>query len=160
LYHLDTDGSYYELDPITNKPRRLTDEAMDDDKRWDIHNIKHAVYSTGKPPWIIRDLLLGGSATLVSGLPRSMKSLSLLGACLDAIVTGRVWGRFDAPDIKRLLFIETEDPEWMVASRIQGLVKGLGLKDPIEIPGFNYSCVGPFDLLGNKDGLRRLIDRY
>jgi hypothetical protein len=114
----------------------------------------------GKPPWIIEDLLLAESATLVSAQPHAMKSLSLLSACLEAVYKKKVWGHFAAPDVDSVLFLETEDPAWMVEARIRGLAKGLGIKADDPLPGFHYACVGPFDFLGDENRIAELVEKH
>lgn len=109
-----------------------------------------------KPPEVVEGLLLKQTATLVSALPHGMKSLSWLAACLQAPTTHRVWGHFDASKVSRTLFIETEDPEWMVEARIRGLTRGL----PLEArngEGFQYWCPGPFDLVSQTEELKKRI---
>jgi hypothetical protein len=126
--------------------------------RWEARSFQDAMKgSSDKPPWIIEDLLLADSATLVSAQPHAMKSLSLLSACLEAVARKVVWGHFAAPSVDSVLFLETEDPPWMVESRIRGLAKGLGLKREDPVPGFHYACVGPFDFLGAENRIEELI---
>jgi len=116
--------------------------------------------SGAKPPWVIKDLLLSESATLVSAQPHAMKSLSLLSAALEAVVTRQVWGYFPAPEVNSVLYLETEDPSWMVEARIRGLAQGLGVEDQQDIPGFHYACVGPFDLLGELARISDLVQKH
>jgi hypothetical protein len=116
--------------------------------------------SREKPPWIIEDLLLAESATLVSAQPHAMKSLSLLGACLEAVTKKTVWGHFAAPNVNSVLFLETEDPAWMVEARIRGLAKGLGIREKDAVPGFHYACVGPFDFLGKDNRIGELVQEH
>lgn len=128
---------------------------------WQIRGFQDALNSNQeKPPWVIQDLLMEQSATLVSAHPHSMKSLSLLYACLEAIVTKKVWGYFDASEVRNTLFIETEDPAWLVESRIRGFAQGLGLNEDDPVPGFHYVCPGPFDLLAEQDTIRELIRKH
>jgi len=129
--------------------------------RWVARGFQDAMKgSREKPPWVIEDLLLAESATLVSAQPHAMKSLSLLGACLEATAKGKVWGHFDAPNIDSVLFLETEDPEWMVEARIRGLAKGLGIGEKDGVPGFHYACVGPFDFLGDENRIGELVQKH
>jgi hypothetical protein len=129
--------------------------------RWIARGFQDAMKgSQGKPPWIIEDLLLAESATLVSAQPHAMKSLSWLGACLEAVTTKKVWGHFAAPNVDSVLFLETEDPPWMVESRIRGLGKGLGIKNEDPVTGFHYACVGPFDFLGKENRIEDLIKEH
>jgi AAA domain len=89
-----------------------------------------------------------------------MKSLSWLSACLEAVHKKKVWGQF-AANVDSVLFLETEDPAWMVESRVRGLAKGLGIGEKDEVPGFHYACVGPFDFLNNKENrIEELIQRH
>lgn len=110
------------------------------------------------PPWVIQDLLLRDSATLVSAHPHSMKSLSLLAACIESVAKKQVWGHFAAPTVKKSVFIETEDPRWMVDARIRGFSTGLGLNE--ELPGFEYCCQGPFDLVKAKMAIRAFLQEH
>lgn len=126
---------------------------------WKIKTVKDALNnSSQEPPWVIQDLLLKDTATLVSAHPHSMKSLSLLCACMQAVATKQVWGRFGAPSVTKSLFIETEDPEWLVEARIRGFSEGLEIKN--DLPGFFYSCVGPFNLVEMKPNLVELLESY
>src|SRR5438270_1868760 len=113
-----------------------------------------------KPPWVIEDLSLSDSATLVSAQPHAMKSLSLLSAALEAVTKGTVWGHFSAPEVNSVLYLETEDPVWMVEARIRGLAKGLGIEEASDVSGFHYACVGPFDFLGEQKRMNNLIQQY
>jgi hypothetical protein len=113
-----------------------------------------------EPRWIIEDLLLEQSGTLVSGLPHAGKSLNLLSAAIESVTTHKVWNRFDSSSVKRVLYIETEDPEVVVRKRIRGLVKGLQL-DPKTLPeGFHLAVTGPFDITAMETQLNALIDFY
>jgi hypothetical protein len=111
-------------------------------------------------PWVIKDILAAQSALLCSGQPHATKSIDWLAACIEAAVKHTVWGKFDASAVKRTLFIETEDPEWLVENRVVSLMKGLGLKqtDDLEKYGFFFSATGPFDLVKTEKQLRALID--
>jgi hypothetical protein len=100
------------------------------------------------------------STTLVSAQPHAMKSLSWLQACLEAVVNGKVWGHFAAPNVKSTLFIETEDPCWLVEARIRGIAAGLGLGSNEDASGFHYACTGPFDFVGSEKYIRDLITKY
>jgi hypothetical protein len=111
------------------------------------------------PTLIIGNLLLAQSALLVSAHPHSMKSLAWLQAALEAPARKAVWGHFPAPNVNRTLFIETEDPPWLVQERIRGLVKGLGIKESEQVPGFNWVCPGPFDLVNDLSQIAKVFDR-
>jgi AAA domain len=128
---------------------------------WAVRGVPDAHKGSGRQlPWVIEELLLSQSATLVSAQPHAMKSLSWLAACMEAPLTGKVWGHFGAPKVDSTLFIETEDPQWLVEARIVGLTKGLGLKETDDIPGFHYVCVGPFDFLNEKDHITKIIEKH
>jgi hypothetical protein len=114
---------------------------------WRVCDLGDALAGTGeKPPWIIRELLLAQSATQVSAHPHSMKSLAWLAACIESVAKDTVWGHFEATAVNSSLFIETEDPQWVVEHRVQSVAKGLGLKTVEHAPGFHYLRTGPFDL--------------
>lgn len=146
-----------------NEPKRHSESRVDSKgkaDRWVARTFQDAMRaSQERPPWIIEDLLLAESATLVSAQPHAMKSLSLLSACLEAVTKGKVWGHFTA-HVDSVLFLETEDPTWMVESRIRGLAKGLGITEKNPVPGFHYACVGPFDFLGTDNRIEELVQNH
>jgi hypothetical protein len=128
---------------------------------WEIRGLQDAIATKNQElPWVVNSILLAESATLVSAQPHAMKSLSLLAGSMEAVATGKFWGHFDAPDVDSTLFIETEDPQWLVEARIRGLAKGLGLSDKEKLPGFHYACTGPFDILAERGRLEDLIGHY
>ncbi len=112
-----------------------------------------------KPTLIIGNLLLAQSALLVSAHPHSMKSLAWLQAALEAPARKTVWGHFPTPNVNTTLFIETEDPPWLVQERIRGLAKGLGIREDEQISGFNWACPGPFDLVKEAQKLAELFGK-
>src|SRR5258708_38133193 len=108
------------------EPENRDDAQHGSNSVFKVRTLKDALANKpSSPPWVIQDLLLRDSATLVSAHPHSMKSLSLLCACMEAVAKKQVWGHFDASPVTKSLFIETEDPEWMVEARIRGLAEGL-----------------------------------
>lgn len=128
---------------------------------WHVRDLSDAMAGTGqKPPWVIEDLVLSESATQVSAHPHSMKSLAWLAACLESVAVHKVWGRFDASRVNSSLFIETEDPTWVLEERVRGLAKGLGLKGVEDAPGFRYLRSGPFDLVSMESQLTQILAHY
>ncbi len=113
-----------------------------------------------KPTQIIGNLLLAQSALLVSAHPHSMKSLAFLQAALEACARKTVWGHIPTPTVTKALFIETEDPPWLVQDRIRGLAKGLGIKDAEQVPGFRWICPGPFALVEEMREIAKLLDKH
>jgi hypothetical protein len=110
-----------------------------------------------QPKWIIEGLLLEQSGTLVSGLPHACKSLNWLYAALESVTTHTVWGHFACPNVKRVLYVETEDPQILVESRVQQLAKGL---PPLrEGCSFTLAATGPFNLTDAEAKLMTLIDQ-
>ncbi len=113
------------------------------------------------PPWVLRDLLPKSAGLLCSGLPHASKSLSWLAACIESVTHHKVWGRFDASSVKRALFIETEDPPWLVEDRVRGIADGLGLKShDLNDLGFGLACTGPFNLVAEQIKLAKLIESF
>lgn len=114
------------------------------------------------PPWIIEDLLPKGSGLLVSGLPHAGKSINLLAAALGSVIQHKVWGKFDASNVNRVLYIETEDPAWMIEDRVRGLAIGFGMNpgQGVEKYGFGLACTGPFDLVRSHGQLEALIGEW
>ena len=112
-----------------------------------------------KPTQVIGNLLLAQSALLISAHPHSMKSLAFLQAALEAVARKKVWGHFPTPNVTKTLFIETEDPPWLVQERIRGLAKGLRIGEDEDIPGFSWICPGPFDLVKDVAQLAMLLEK-
>jgi hypothetical protein len=139
--------------PVTEPIVRLADP-------WEVRTFGDAMRAeaTGTP-WTIQDLLPDETVTLVAAQPHAMKSLSWLEASLEAVTYHSVWTEFKAPDVERALFVETEDPPWLVEARIRGFAKGLNIHPRDEVPGFHYACTGPFDLLRERSKLRRLLEK-
>jgi hypothetical protein len=158
------DGQGENLKPDAPKPEILPPQSAPPTRKqqpqWEIHRLPDALKDTDSPPWVIQDLVMSGTLTLVSAHPHGMKSLSWLAACMEGVKTGKVFRHFEAPNLRNVLFIETEDPEWLVKKRIQGLAKGLKLSERETLPGFHYTCPGPFELIKQEAQLERLIEEY
>ncbi len=129
---------------------------------WKLCTLDDALKGSPKPPWVIEGLLPKQSAHLVAAHPHSLKSLSWLQACIEAAAPAHrtVWQHFPAPDVKNTLFIETEDPCWMLEERIRGIAKGLGLAALNDAPGFRYIAKGPMALLAEEANLQALIQHH
>jgi hypothetical protein len=128
---------------------------------WEVRTYEEIQRSPAKkPPWKIEGLVVENAATLVSAHPHSVKSLSWLQATLEAVTTHRVWGHFDASGVECALFIEVEDPVWLVEARVRGIAQGLGLRPDQEIPGFHVACSTPFNLVAEAQTLRDLLRKY
>jgi hypothetical protein len=140
--------------------RSLYHDAVAQMRPWTPRTLPDAMRAaTQEPPWVIKGLVLEESATLISAQPHSIKSLSWLAAAMQAVGQKKVWGHFDAPQVERAMFIETEDPLWLVEARIRGFAQGLRLTDsPLE--GFHYFRPGPFDLVQEEATLGPLIRVY
>jgi len=140
---------------------------------WKVQGIEEML-TKAEEPWkyVIDEVLLDQSALMQSGKPHSMKSLGWLASCLGTAIDQKVWNRYPTT-VNRALFIETEDPEQVVAKRVQQLAKGYGLlknTNPDGIPqwqlakklpsGFRFIRPGPFDLVKDGGGfLKRILDR-
>jgi hypothetical protein len=116
--------------------------------------------SSQKPNEIVQELVLEQSPTIVSALPHGMKSFSWLQACIEAAAKQTVWGHFGAPNVNRTLFVETEDPPWLVEARIRWIAKGIGLGETELVPGFRYFCPGAFDLVKQMRELIELLVKH
>lgn len=126
-----------------------------------VKNFQDAVKaSSQRPAEIVHGLVLEQSPTIVSALPHGMKSFSWLQACIEAPARKTVWCQFDAPSVNKTLFIETEDPQWLVEARIRWIAKGLGLKETDSVPGFYYFCPGAFDLVKQLAQVSELLRKY
>jgi hypothetical protein len=126
-----------------------------------VRDISFALKGEGQPfPWAIEGLIVQRSANCVSGHPHAMKSFNMLAGCIELALKQTLWEKFKAPDIKRTLYIETEDGEALLEARMRGLLRGYGIKDVSELPNFHYARLGPFDLVEMKDKLIELIRHF
>jgi AAA domain len=140
--------------------KSLYDEAAIEMRPWMTRTLADALRgATEEPPWVIKGLVMEDSATLVSAQPHSIKSLSWLAGAMQAVAKKKVWDHFEAPNVEQALFIETEDPLWLVEGRVRGLATGLGVRDG-DLNGFAYIRPGPFDLVGEEQTLRILFRRH
>ena len=113
------------------------------------------------PPWILEDLLPSEAGLLCSGLPHAGKSLNWLAAGIESVVKHTVWGKFKAPKVRRMLYIETEDPRWLVEDRVRGLTQGFGLSThDLDDIGFGLACTGPFNLFQCQVQLTKLVESF
>src|ERR1700730_17590196 len=142
--------------PKPTTPERETPQPKKEQPEWEIRTLPDAFKNAEAPPWIIKDLVMSGTLTLVSAQPHGMKSLSWLAACMEGVHKKQVFRHFEAPKLNNVLFIETEDPEWLVKKRIQGLAQGLKLSKGAELQGFHYTCPGPFELIKQQKQLEQL----
>jgi hypothetical protein len=113
-------------------------------------------------PWRVRNLIASGCGTLISAHPHGMKSFTWLQAAIDAPMGNKVWGHFPVTGVSRTLYIETEDPEWLLTQRIQQLARGMSITpaDVKDAGCFTLGCLGPFDIVGMGDMLKSSIDKY
>jgi hypothetical protein len=141
-------------------PLEAASQRVPSDVEWNVRSYLDAQQSQlTEPAWKIRGLVVECGATQVSAHPHGMKSLSWLNAALESVTLHTVWRHFDASSVQRVLYIESEDPEWLVVARIKGLAKGLGLAQEEQLPGFHYVCPGPFDVVKEENSLRELFAR-
>lgn len=116
--------------------------------------------SSHRPADIVESLVLEQSPTIVSALPHGMKSFSWLQACIEAPARKTVWHQFAAPNVRNTLFIETEDPQWLVEARVRWIATGLELRGTDSVPGFHYFCPGAFDLVNQLTEVGQLLNKY
>lgn len=113
------------------------------------------------PPWKIRSMMATGCGTQISSHPHGMKSYTWLQAMMEASLSLPVWGHFESMGVKKALFLETEDPEWMVGQRVHRLATGMNIKaSDCENCDFVVGNLGPFDLVACRNSMRNLFDRY
>jgi hypothetical protein len=130
---------------------------------WRPATLKEILNRTEEPlRWTINGLLLENASNLTSGHPHAGKSLGWLAGAIQAVTTGKVWGKFRvSPSLKRVLYVETEDPRVLVETRVRELAKHMAAS-PADLydAGFALSTTGPFDLVEVKDAIYRLLDAY
>lgn len=126
--------------------------------KWQPKSFQDAMKASAQKPRAVVDaLVLEQSPTLVSALPHAVKSLSWHQASIEAVAKKIIWGHFVAPNVEKTLFVETEDPSWLVEGRTRLIARGLDLEEDDPLPGFHYVCPGPFDLVKEATELEQLI---
>lgn len=132
--------------------------------QWKFLNLKEILTEPlpPEPPWKVHGLVADGCGTQVSSHPHGMKSYTWLQAAIESSVHHKVWGHFPATTVKRALFLETEDSEWLLRRRVHYLSNGLGIKanDLPDAGCFILGCTGPFDLIQMERTLKNTIERY
>jgi RecA-family ATPase len=132
----------------TQEAQNVPDNPDQAFNRWQLYTLNDALTAEDVPwDWAIDGMLLRQAALLCSGQPHAGKSLNWLAAAMGSVIEHKVWGHFDSSSVKRVLFIETEDPKQVLDKRIQQLAKGFGV-DPGKLAdvGFFYARPGPFDI--------------
>lgn len=133
-------------------------------KTWKFSDLKQVLTEPlpPGPPWLIKGLVAERCGTMISSQPHGIKSFSWLQASIEAPILHKIWGHFDATPTKRTLFLETEDPEWLVKQRIHAICKADGIKAE-DLPDggfFTVGCLGPFDLISMESHLKSSIEKY
>jgi len=127
---LDTDKlDLTSAEPIYRNVEIVKEIQRKDDDGWHILGLRDAFQDADAPPWAIENLVMAQTVTLVSALPHAMKSVSWLYATIEAILKKEVFGHFPAPNLNNSLFIETEDPEWLVKKRSKRSEQAVLTKD-------------------------------
>lgn len=128
---------------------------------WEVFDLHQAMtLPFPEPRWLVEGLVPEGTVILVSGLPHVGKTLDWLAAGIEAVTRHKVWDHFDASNVQRWLYVETEDPTSRVVQRIRDLSKGLGIDPAGKIPdGFFWVRTGPFELVETETKLRETLER-
>ena len=130
---------------------------------WRPATLKEIINRVEEPVrWTVNGLLLEGATNLTSGQPHAGKSLAWLAGAMQAVTTRKVWGKFQVnSSIKRVLYVETEDPRVLVETRVRELAKHLSPSpEDLYDAGFLLATTGPFDLVKAKDEIHRLLDTH
>jgi AAA domain-containing protein len=114
------------------------------------------------PPWVFHGLVSKGSGTLVSSQPHGMKSYTWLQAAIEGALGMNIWGHFPVSKCQRTLFLETEDPGWMVEQRVTSIANGLGITsaDAKDAGCFTLGMLGPFDLIKAGEKMQKVLEKY
>jgi hypothetical protein len=126
---------------------------------WEVFDLQQALtLPFPEPRWLVEGLVPEGTVILCSGLPHVGKTLDWLAAGIEAVTRHKVWDHFDASNVQRWLYVETEDPRARVVQRIRDLSKGLGIDPAGKIPdGFYWLRTGPFQLVETEAKLKDVL---
>lgn len=113
------------------------------------------------PPWVFHGLVSQGNGTLVSSQPHGMKSYTWLQASMEGALGKPIWGHFPVSRCHKTLYLETEDPGWMVEQRVTAIANGLGITadDARDAGCFTLGMLGPFDLVKAEREIRARLDK-
>lgn len=103
-----------------------------------------------KPPFIVTDFLPASGVAMLAAPPKARKSWAVM-QLAHAVATGTPWLGFDIPQPRKVLYVQAELPNWMVAERI---VQMYG-SDPLDNVAFFYV---PAANLLEDDDLQGLLD--
>lgn len=70
-----------------------------------------------KPPFIVNDFLPAAGVAMIAAPPKARKSWAVMQLAY-AVGTGSKWLDFTVPQPKKVLYVQAELPNWMVAERI------------------------------------------
>jgi hypothetical protein len=153
-----------ELAEPTPPPPSIFSSSISD--RWKFFSLGEILENPPppEPPWRIRGLVAEGGGTQVSSQPHGMKSFSWLQASIEAALKRPVWGHFEVAGVHSTLFLETEDPMWMLHDRVIAVCNGLGVKvsdaKDANAGCFTIGALGPFDLVQAEREILSVLDRY
>jgi len=103
-----------------------------------------------KPPFIVNDFLPASGVAMLAAPPKARKSWAVM-QLAHAVATGTPWLGFEIPQPRKVLYVQAELPNWMVAERI---VQMYG-SDPLDNVAFFYV---PAANLLEDDDLQGLLD--
>lgn len=108
---------------------------MTPDNQWEIFDLEQALtLDFPEPRWLVESLVPEGTVVQTSGHAHVGKTLDWLAAGIEAVALHKVWDHFDASNVQRWLYVETEDPRSRVVQRIRDLYKGLGVDHTAKFP--------------------------
>ncbi len=70
-----------------------------------------------KPPFIVEDFLPSAGVAMIAAPPKARKSWSVMQLAY-CVATGQEWLGFAVPQPQKVLYVQAELPNWMVAERI------------------------------------------
>lgn len=139
----------------SDSPFRITDS-------WKFKTLEEILSNPPEPmpPWVFHGLVSQGNGTLVSSQPHGMKSYTWLQAAIEGALGKPIWGHFPVAGAKRTLFLETEDPGWLVEQRVTSIANGLSITadDARDAGCFTLGMLGPFDLVAAEREIRTRLD--
>lgn len=108
-----------------------------------------------KPTFIVDDFLPNGGVAMIAAPPKARKSWSVMQLAY-AVGTGQEWLGFKVSTPRKVLYIQAELPNWMVASRISQMYDAHALENVTFFHVNGANLMEDVDL----DGLLQVIKEY
>lgn len=113
------------------------------------------ILAEDKPPFVIQDFLPTGGVAMISAPPKARKSWAVMQMAYS-VATGSQWLGFDVPEAKKVMYVQAELPNWIVAERFKQMY------GDVTLDNIQFFHVAGANLLDEDDmgGLLMAVDDF